>query len=104
MIVAFQRFSSVNFNHKTVPAPGEAQQLPDLGVGDGARLVIKPLPTNANLVYIGSTQAEAENHAKAYPLKVGDAPLVLYVDNASRLWVDALAGGDGVALAAEVEK
>ncbi len=89
-------------NVKNVAVPGTAEQCPSLAAPVGLGIVVKAKSGNEELVYVGSSQANAQNTAKRVSLAAGQA-IILYVENANLVWVDAVAAGEGVETAVEQE-
>lgn len=87
---------------KTVAVPSTPEQCGSQAIPNGFALVVKAMPTNTGNVGIAESQAAAD-------LVTGD-PIILapgesvrlYINNANRVWVDAIVAAEGVCLAAEV--
>lgn len=80
---------------KNCAVPGTAEQCTALAAPSGYAIVIKARSTNTEVVYIGKSQAVAQNAAKRVSLAAGQA-VVLLVDDASDVWVDAVVAGEGI--------
>lgn len=89
-------------NVKTVAVPGTAEQCAALVAPIGLGIVVKAMSSNEELVYIGSSQLNAQNTAKRVTLAAGQA-VILFVENANLIWVDAVAAGEGVETVVEQE-
>lgn len=87
-------------NVKTVAAPGTAEQCASLAAPVGLGIVVKAMSTNTDTVYIGNSQANAQGATTRVSLAAGQA-LILYIENANLVWVDALVAGEGVETAVE---
>jgi hypothetical protein len=82
---------------------GVAYQLPDYPIPDGFQLALKGWPGNANLIYIGPTEASAVSINQIFPL-LPNEPLNLQVSNASAVWFSGLNAGDWVVCVVEQRK
>lgn len=82
-------------NVKNVAVPGTAEQLQSLVAPTGYAIVVKAKSGNTDLVYIGNSQANAQDVTKRVSLSAGQAA-VLLVTNANLAWVDAAIAGEGV--------
>ena len=89
-------------NVKTVAVPGTAEQCAALVAPVGLGIVVKAMSSNEELVYVGSSQANAQSTSKRVTLAAGQA-IILYVENANLIWVDAVAAGEGVETIVEQE-
>lgn len=77
-----------------VPAgAGTAEQLDPQVVPDGFTIFVRAYTDNADTVFIGSDQANAE--AEITPLEPG-AFATLAITNTNLIWVNSLTTGDGV--------
>ncbi len=85
---------------KQVAAAGTPEQLPDTLVPHGYKLVVKAESSNTGNIQVGHTEAVADEPTDAFILAAGEA-LVLAVNNASIIWIDATVSGDGVECAVE---
>jgi hypothetical protein len=88
-------------NQQTVPTPGVGVQLQAQAVPNGFTIFIRALVTNSSTIYVGNSQANAENHSVATPLEPG-AYLTLALTNVDAVWIDALDANDGVSWTVEV--
>lgn len=89
-------------NVKNVAVPGTAVQCSSLVAPVGLGIVVKAKSGNTGLVYIGSSQANAQDTTKRVTLAAGQA-VILYVDDADLVWVDGVVAGEGVETAVEQE-
>ena len=80
---------------KTVTAAGTAQALGSQIVN--AALMVKALPTNTGLVYIGNDGAGDVSSENGMPLQAGDVALFDFVGNLADIKVDSVVNGEGVA-------
>lgn len=85
---------------KTVAVPGTAEQCASLAAAPGKAIVFKALDSNTDDVYLGNSQANAQNAAVRFSLAAGQS-LVLYVTNANLVWVDAAVAAEGICIAVE---
>jgi hypothetical protein len=84
----------------TVAAAGTEVVLGTVAVN--GPLMVKALPTNTDLVYIGNVEG-AVSSTTGLPLEAGDAVIFNQVGTLRSIWVDAAVNGEGVAwLAMEV--
>lgn len=90
--------------HKTVTTAdgAHAVQFPAQAVPAGYRISIRPLPTNGGNIYVGNSQANAQDHANAWILAPGASPLILALADWSAVWIDADAATEGVMIGSEV--
>lgn len=93
-------FSGLQTAQKSVAVPGTGEQLPNLAVPQGSSLIVRARKSNTQNVYLGSSKANAENHALAFTLAPGEA-VSLDIVNASLGWIDADVAAEGVALICE---
>ncbi len=88
-----------------VPTPGTAVQLNggvSLAIPDGFQLVIKApkratgaVAATTGNIYVGKSQAEAQNTSVAYPITKQE--FIMYgIDDVSSAWIDAEVAGEGV--------
>lgn len=87
--------------HKLVAAAGTAVVLGSQAIPADFKVVIGALNTNAGVVYIGNSKANAEDHTIAVPLLAGQAAIMKIV-NTNLVWVDADFNNEGVFYFAEV--
>lgn len=85
---------------KTVAVPGVAEQCASLVPAPGKGIVFKALDSNTDEVYLGSSQANAQNAAVRFSLAAGQS-LILTITNANLVWVDAVVAAEGIAIAVE---
>jgi hypothetical protein len=77
-----------------------ATQLPDVPVPDGMALLLKAGPLNTGIVFIGESQAAANNVNQSWPL--GASEMVwYYVKNAINIWFSGTVPGDFLYLTVE---
>jgi hypothetical protein len=88
-------------NQKTVPTPGTAVQLQTTAVPDGFTILVRALPTNTDIIWVGQDAATAQDHTKATPLNLGDL-LTLALTNVNEIWIDANVSGEGISWTVEV--
>ena len=85
---------------KTVAVPGAAEQCGSLAAPAGKGIVFKAKDSNTNTVYLGNSQANAQNASVRFGLAAGQS-LILYITNANLVWVDAAVAAEGVDIAVE---
>lgn len=88
-------------DQKTVPTPGTAVQLQAQAVPDGFTIFIRALTGNTGKIWVGDSQANAQNHAVAEPLEAG-AFNTIALNNTDAIWIDADVSGEGVSWLVEV--
>jgi hypothetical protein len=86
-----------------VAAVGTAVQLPDRRVPYDLQLVIKALPTNLGLIYVGNSRADATNVNSSYWLLANEG-VGYKILNAKQLWINASRAGEGVVCTVEQRK
>jgi len=85
---------------KSVAVPGVAEQCASLAAAPGKAIVFKARDTNTGNVFLGNSQASAQNVATRFLLAAGQS-LVLYITNANLVWVDAAVAAEGISIAVE---
>lgn len=75
--------------------PGTAVQLPNVPVPDGFALAIRAIPGNTDNIFLGNSQANAQNPALRLTFARGTGPS-LYITNANLVWLDAVVVGEGI--------
>lgn len=88
-------------NQKTVTTPGTAVQLQSQAVPDGFTILLRVLPTNTGIIWVGPDAATAQDHTKATPLNLGDL-LTLALNNTNEIWIDADVATEGASWTVEV--
>jgi hypothetical protein len=88
-------------NQKNVTTPGTAVQLQTQAIPDGFTIYIRARATNTGKIYVGSSAANAQNHAVAEILEAG-AYLTYGITNADLVYIDADVGAEGVMWTVEV--
>lgn len=78
-----------------IPAANIPVQLPDRVIPYGVELVIKAIPTNGGIIYVGNSRAEAMNVNSSYWLIANEA-IEYKIRNAQQLWVNTNVAGEGV--------
>lgn len=82
---------SFRTGHNAIAAAGTAEQCTAAAVPQGNFVVIRSRSTNAGILYIGYSKADAEaNHFGIVPT----GSVALQVDNVSDIWVDTTNAGD----------
>jgi hypothetical protein len=79
-------------DQQTVATAGVGVQLQAQAIPNGFSVFIRALPTNVGNVYVGNSQANAENHAVAEVLEPG-AFLEYFITNVDLIWIDADTNG-----------
>jgi hypothetical protein len=95
----FNNLPGITTGQVVVGAAGTAERLPPVDIPDNKALVVKALPGNAALVYVGGTQNDSNNINVGYPLNINEL-VTLQVQNAQAVWVSG-AVGDGIAFIVE---
>jgi hypothetical protein len=86
---------------RSVATPGDPSSIGNVGdLPFEAEVVIKALPSNAGIVYLGNSKVEASDRHLSFPLSPGDA--ISYRIGRSGVYVDAVVAGDGVAWTTEI--
>lgn len=81
---------------RVVPvAANTATRLPDRTIPDGMELVIKAEHTNAGIMYVANTQAEATNPNASYTLIANEA-VEYKVSTPQHIWISGTIAGEGV--------
>jgi hypothetical protein len=62
----------------------------------GEVFLIKALPANTGVMYVGNDGADAVSSSTGYPLSAGDY-VMLETKNLNQIWVDASVNGEKVA-------
>ena len=86
---------SVISGQKTVAAAGTAETLAS-SRQVSSPLMIKALPTNTDLVYIGQDTGDVTS-STGVPLSAGEVVVLIHVGNLTEIWVDSAVNGEGVA-------
>lgn len=79
---------------KTVTTAGTEVALGSQQIG--APLMVKALPTNTGLVYVGESSGGVSS-ATGMPLDAGEVVIFEFVGQLGALWVDSAVNGEGVA-------
>ena len=85
-----------------VDTAGQAKQFPQLRIPPGMSVLIKALVTNAAMVYVANSKAEAEDHTLAYMMDAGDT-VEYEISELEQLWLDAEVANDGATWTVEQE-
>lgn len=88
-------------NQKTVTTPGTAVQLQTQAIPDGFTVFVRALFGNTGKIWVGDSQANAQNHAVAEPLE-GGAFNTIALTNVNEIWIDADVASEGVSWLVEV--
>lgn len=81
---------------KDITAAGTAEQLDDVDIPDGYKVVLVAKPGNTGYVYLGNSEANAESAtARLDRLEAGDS-IALQVTNLNLVWADVSVSGEGV--------
>lgn len=88
-------------NQKAVTTAGTAVQLQSQAVPDGFTIFLRSLAANTGKIWVGSSQANAQNHAIAEPVEAG-AFNTIALTNTDEIWIDADVNGEGVSWLVEV--
>lgn len=76
-------------------AAGAAEELPAQPVPNGFAVFVRAFVDNDDFVYIGNSEANAENPAVGSPLEPGGFAF-FYLTDINPIWVNSLTTGDGV--------
>jgi len=79
---------------KTVTTAGTEVALGNQQIG--APLMVKALPTNTGLVYVGESSGGVSS-STGMPLDAGEVVIFEFVGQLGALWVDSAVNGEGVA-------
>ena len=88
-------------NQKTVTTPGTAVQLQTQAIPDGFTVFLRAFPGNTGKIWVGDSQANAQNHALAEALE-GGAFNTIALTHVDELWIDADVAAEGVSWLVEV--
>jgi hypothetical protein len=80
---------------KTVTTAGTAVALGSQVIA--GPLMVKALPANTGLVYVGNDGASDVTSSNGYPLAAGDQVIFDHIANLSNIYVDSAVNGEGVA-------
>ena len=80
---------------KTITTAGTALALGSQQVN--APLLVKALPTNTGLVYVGNDGAGDVTSANGYPLSAGDQVIFEHVSDLNAVILDSAVNGEGAA-------
>ena len=80
---------------KTITTAGAALALGSQQVN--APLLVKALPTNTGLVYVGNDGAADVTSANGYPLSAGDQVIFEHVSDLNAVILDSAVNGEGAA-------
>lgn len=93
-------YSTWGAAQKDVAVPGTAEQCDALAAPTGVGIVFKAKDGNSGSVFLGPSQAIAQDHDVAFELAAGQS-LILNVTNADAVWVDAENADEGICIAVE---
>jgi len=83
-----------------VPVVNTPIQLPDYPIPYKIPLVIKALPANLGMIYVGNSRAEAMNINSTYWLIANEA-IEYEIKGSGQLWINASRAGEGVVCTVE---
>jgi hypothetical protein len=92
--------SSFTTFQKNVTTAGTGVNVTAQAVPNGFSVVVKAKKTNTGLIYVGSSKANAENHAVAFSLAANE-DIKLQVTNTNLAWIDSDVSGEGVEVITE---
>ena len=78
----------------TITAHGTAERLT---TQVGQVFLIRALPTNTGVVYVGNDGADDVSSANGFPLSATDSPIMVVLDNLNQLWLDSAVDSEGIA-------
>jgi hypothetical protein len=79
----------------TVAAAGTAEALGSQVIA--GPLLVKALPSNTGLVYVGNDGANDVTSSNGYPLAAGEQLILEHVANLANVYIDSAVNGEGVA-------
>ena len=79
---------------KTVTTAGTEVALGDQQIG--APLMVKALPTNTGIVYVGKSSGGVSS-STGMPLDAGEVVIFEFVGQLGAIWLDSAVNGEGVA-------
>jgi hypothetical protein len=80
---------------KTITAAGTAEALGSQQIT--GPLLVKALPNNTGLVYVGNDGASDVSSSNGYPLSASEQLILEHVPNLANVYVDSAVNGEGVA-------
>lgn len=78
-----------------VPVVNTPVQLPDREIPYDIHFVIKAIPTNLGLIYVGNSRHEAQNINSSWWL-IANETIEYKIRNSAQLWINATVAGEGV--------
>lgn len=98
----FSNLSSLYTTQKTVTVSGTPVQLDNQSIPPGVGFTIKAKESNAGVISIGGTSANALNSSVVhYKLKRNETAQ-LFLQNTNMVWIDSTNSGDGVEVLSEL--
>jgi len=92
---------SLTTGQKDISAAGTAEQLPDVSIPNGIRVIIMAKPGNTGYIYLGSSKDNAESAINRFDrLGAGDS-VALLISNLNLIWADASVNGEGISYIVE---
>lgn len=81
---------------KDITAAGTAEQLDNVAIPDGFKVILCAKPGNAGYIYLGNSKENAENSSTRFDrLEAGDS-IPLQITNLNLVWVTSSEDGDGI--------
>lgn len=80
---------------KDVAAAGTPEQLPDVSVPDGFKVIIMAKQSNTGNIYLGNSVTILSSSQRFDKLEAGDS-VPLQVTNTNLIWIDSTVNGEGI--------
>lgn len=89
-------------DHKNVTVAGTAEQLDSISIPNGFQFLIKAKDTNSGRIYLGNSQANAQDSSRRFTLWSNESKR-FGITNANLIWIDAEVSGEGIEYSVELE-
>jgi len=81
---------------KNVTTAGTAEQLPDIWIPDGFKVILLAKPENTGYIYLGASKVQAEDSSTRFSrLEAGDS-IPLQITTLKLIWEDVSVSGEGI--------
>ena len=81
---------------KNVTTAGTGEQLPDVWIPDGFKVVLMAKPANTGYIYLGASKVGVEDSSSRFGrLEAGDS-ITLQITTLKLVWIDASVSGEGI--------
>ena len=81
---------------KNLTTGGIAEQLPNVPIPNGCKVILCAKPGNTGYVYFGNSKANAESSSNRFDrLEAGDS-IPLQITNLNLIWVTSSVNGEGI--------